>query len=418
VRSRSSFETRSNKRSKHAVFGRRIGGQSRNVLEQRDKAMKNRERTLLVEHRNQFKANKFVDRRLGENRDDLDDEDKMLLRLQRQREREFKRNRYKLSDEPGEELTHYGQTLGEDDFDMKREGMMTDDESDGDLDAEIVEEMNFGGGNDNKNTKRAKTRREIFREIVQKSKLRKIERAKEKEEREQEREDLDAELDDITDLLDFGNKKKEKKQKKEQKDEAYDRLTRELALEHKAQATDRMKTPAEIARAEQERLRLLEEDRQRRMNADNDDDDDDDDEDETTAFRGGDDLEENFVIDPEFMTNQDSEEEEEEEEDNDDNKEVEEKDKEYIKKRAAAALINNDLPFVFETCPESNQALRKLMSKWSAYPNSWNVYVSHILHLSKSPIDLSWLCFWNLVLICSALIVRTMISIAFLSYLL
>eukprot|EP00938_MAST-03A_sp_MAST-3A-sp1_P004131 g4131.t1 len=341
----SKFEMRSNKRSKNAVFGRKLQQQKRNVQE-----------TLLVEYQSQHSANKFVDRRLGQNRDDLDDEDKMLLRLQRQREREFRKNRFKLSDGPGEDLTHYGQKLGADDFDLKAEGLLSDDEIDDDLNAEIVEQMNFGGGEDGKN--KAKTRREILREIIQKSKLRKIERAKEKEEREQERLELDAELDDITDLLDFGNKEKQKKMTMNQQDESYDRVTRELALAHRAQATDRMKTPQEIAKAEQERLRLLEEDRQKRMRAENEED----------TFRGGDDLEENFVIDPEFMAQGDDGEEEEEEKEEDE--EEDEEDKQELERKAAAALANNDLPFVFETCPDSLKSLRKLMFKWGAYPQN------------------------------------------------
>ncbi len=349
----SKFEMRSNKRSKNAVFGRKLQQQKRNVLDARAEAKKKRENTLLVEYQSQHSANKFVDRRLGQNRDDLDDEDKMLLRLQRQREREFRKNRFKLSDGPGEELTHYGQKLGADDFDLKAEGLLSDEEIDDDLNAEIVEQMNFGGGVDGKN--KAKTRREILREIIQKSKLRKIERAKEKEEREQERLELDAELDDITDLLDFGNKEKQKKVTIDQ-DESYDRLTRELALAHRAQATDRMKTPQEIAKAEQERLRLLEEDRQKRMRAENEED----------TFGGGDDLEENFVIDPEFMQGEDDEEEDEEEEE----EEEDEEDKQEMERKAAAALANNDLPFVFETCPDSSKSLRKLMFKWGAYPKN------------------------------------------------
>ena len=98
----SKFEMRSNKRSKHAVFGRKLHQQKRNVLEARAEAARKRENTLLVEYQSQHSANKFVDRRLGQNRDDLDDEDKMLLRLQRQREREFRKNRFKLSEGPGE----------------------------------------------------------------------------------------------------------------------------------------------------------------------------------------------------------------------------------------------------------------------------------------------------------------------------
>lgn len=76
---------------------------------------------MLVEYQNQFKANKFLDKRIGENDPKLTLEDKMFKRFERQRQ---KKNRYNLNEDEGNEmhgynsapkvdLTHYGQSLAQ-----------------------------------------------------------------------------------------------------------------------------------------------------------------------------------------------------------------------------------------------------------------------------------------------------------------
>lgn len=76
---------------------------------------------MLVEYQNQFKANKFLDKRIGENDPKLSLEDKMFKRFERQRQ---KKNRYNLNEDEGNDmqeynsgpkvdLTHYGQSLAQ-----------------------------------------------------------------------------------------------------------------------------------------------------------------------------------------------------------------------------------------------------------------------------------------------------------------
>eukprot|EP00939_MAST-03C_sp_MAST-3C-sp1_P001533 g1533.t1 len=447
--SSSAFEIRGNGRAKHKVFGRKNTNQHRNVITARSDAVNNRKRTLLVEYKANKKANTFIDRRLGENTEGLDEEDKMLLRLQRQRERQFRKHRYNLNvaDDKNntgggmdngnrrdiDTLTHFGQSLGADDFDMQGEGRLSDD-SDGELDAELVDKTHFGGGVDDKqnddDADRPKTRREILQDIIRKSKVRKAERAKEKDERDEERAELDAELEGIKGLLDFGgntNKKREKKTKQRRGDDNddgdyddYDRMTRELAREHRAQATDRMRTPAEIARAERAKLQHLEEQRLIRMRGDADDEEEEEEESRTSvthsaqgdegegadgslskrekrekrrremreekfqqnkrsAIVGGDDLDSNFIVDPEFAPAASSDDEEAEEEDDDDNegasKRGEDEESNVVDEDAGkvSKRSSNDsgpLPYIFDLCPRTRDDLERLLRKWSAYPLS------------------------------------------------
>ena len=413
----SAFEMKSNKKAKQRVFGRYQSGQRRNVIRARSDAVESRKKSLLVEYRRNRKANTFIDRRLGEGNEALDDEDKMLLRMQRQRERQFRKNRYNLdAGDPDVELTHYGQSLSANNFeDDDMFGNNDGDESDdSQMNAELVDKTHFGGGfrlkkkrnvdedreNETERDDKPKTRREIMQEIIAKSKIRKAERRKEKEERDDEREELDAELEGIKDLLDFGGAakgnnagaKRTKTRGREDIDE-YDKMTRELAHDHRAQATDRLRTPAEIARAEHARLRHLEEQRLLRMRGDDDDDEEEEEEEEKSTndtgdqatasskiglrekrraeqrrelrenerrirAAGGDDLGANFVVDPEFaLRNSDS--------DDDDDDDASENEQDVPAKTPDSSSA---LPFTFDNCPSDRMSLEAMLRAWSAFP--------------------------------------------------
>jgi hypothetical protein len=99
-----------------------------------------------------------------------------------------------------------------------------------------------------------------MREIVLKSKLHKAERAKQKSKMEDILESVDEQLEGIRTLL----PPRSKPLKNEETDE-YDLMVKELSFETRAHATDRLKTPEELALLEKERLESLEHDRRRRL---------------------------------------------------------------------------------------------------------------------------------------------------------
>lgn len=187
-------------------------------------------------------------------------------------------------------LTHYGQSLAEmDDFDDT--GLrLSDDEESGQLSKDLVSQMHFGGFDQDKQVDddgKPKSRAEIMKEIIAKSKYHKYERQMEKRADEDMREDLDEELKDIRDLLDTKPKRKplvsqsalfarqyaeaddneEEKQEEEKINNYadYDQMLQELARDKRAMATDRTKTEEELALEEKEQLEKAERARKRRM---------------------------------------------------------------------------------------------------------------------------------------------------------
>lgn len=152
------------------------------------KAVERRKKTLLVEYQNQFKANKFLDKRLGENDPGLTLEDKMFKRFERQRQK-TKVNRYNLNEDDGGneddfgggakvDLTHYGQSLAQIEK-FERVGSSDEEDMDdqdpnsdrGKINAKIVSENFFGGGED---ADKKKARKDWIEEMIAKSKQIKV----------------------------------------------------------------------------------------------------------------------------------------------------------------------------------------------------------------------------------------------------
>lgn len=305
------FEIRTEKRNFEAV------GQKRkltHVAQARDRATEKRRKTLGVEYGKAGKAGAFLDKRFGERDSTLTEEEKMLTRLQKEKVNRFskKSQLYNLDDD--EDLTHMGQSLGvssnphdkvvEDDFDRMfgdDEGLFDDnDEQDNAARMEKfkkkVEEATSG-----ENLPQHKTLKEIYQDIILKSKIHKMEKQKEKEENTEAIDKLDAQYKDVFAGFLSKNKKPSKKsvdtmlitglakennnslpvpaeakppliQSKSTADD-YDKLVNELIFETRAKATDRMKTDEEIAKEEADRLMKLEKERQKRMKGEVGDDD-------------------------------------------------------------------------------------------------------------------------------------------------
>ncbi|GLD94822.1 hypothetical protein PINS_up003447 [Pythium insidiosum] len=304
---RNPFDVRSNAKTKYDVLNRRVKGQQRNVATARADAERKRRQTLAAQFATRHKANAFRDRRLGEADASLSMEDKMMARFQTERKRKLRNAQaFALHDSDREDdddaeddlfLTHKGQRLQDDDFDKLNREMLDDAEDDDavarQMDREIVEKLHFGGpataatesaGDD---AGRKKTHKEIMHEVMMKSKLFKAERQKTKAAQEDATEALDAEFADLKGLLSFRPKKGTKEaaeleaaERAEAKKaggaslDEFDKLTRELAFEAKAVASERRMTPEELAKREHDRLEELERQRVARMNGEESDDED------------------------------------------------------------------------------------------------------------------------------------------------
>lgn len=278
------FEKQGTGKKKHDVFNRRVKGEGRNVAKARSEAIDRRKRTLLVDYQASKKVNSFEDKRFGEADPALPLDEKMWARYQKEITRSSRSGRntaFNLDDdEDGDEgggldlLTHRGKLLGA--GGGTYEG--SDNEEDGgNLDAEIVDRLHFGGGKgngaDNGHYGERKTHKEIMDEIIMKSKTHKAEKAKAKDEQEDVREKLDADFGDFLGLLDRRPTKADGNKDRPKLDD-FDKITRELGFEARAQASDRTKTPEEIAKVERERLEELEKKRLARMRGENSDDED------------------------------------------------------------------------------------------------------------------------------------------------
>ncbi|KAM9337951.1 nucleolar protein 14 [Symphorus nematophorus] len=273
------FEVKIN-RKKFDVLGRKSKHDVGLPGVSRSKAINKRKETLLKEYKQKNKSNKMIDRRFGEYDTKMAPEDKILQRFAMERQRAHeKKDVYNLNEE--EELTHYGQSLAE--MEKFNDIVNSDDETEekGLLSAELTA-SHFGGGGgllkkktsgdqqEEEGSQRAKSRQELIEELIQKSKQEKRERQVQKEEAQELTEKLDQEWKSIQALMVKKTPKAERDDKPEEKPkpEEYDMMVRELGFEMKAQPSEKLKTPEELAREERERLQKLEADRLRRMMGD------------------------------------------------------------------------------------------------------------------------------------------------------
>ncbi|KAI1143441.1 Nop14-like protein [Hypoxylon sp. FL0543] len=241
-----------------------------------------RRQTLLVELNQRHKVGGILDRRFGENDPHMAPEEKMRERFVREKQ-SHKTSMFDLEDdEPSEGLTHLGKSLSfdgpglVDDFeeDDLSAGSDADDEYRGSkrvrpLDAEDQDQDQVEG-----QPERKKSKQEVMKEVIAKSKFYKAERQAAKEADQDLREELDMELPDLHDLL-FNRKKtsdvteiKEPESAaaaKERMERDYDMRLRQLAQDRRAQPADRTKTDEEKAQEESERLKELEAKRLKRM---------------------------------------------------------------------------------------------------------------------------------------------------------
>ncbi|KAG8623584.1 hypothetical protein KVT40_008560 [Elsinoe batatas] len=265
---------------------------------------KTRRQNLLPELQRRNKSGGIVDRRIGEDDATMTPEEKALQRYMRGEGKRKRDNVFDLEGDDQEQtgLTHLGKALdlengfgGVDDFDEALSG--SEDESgvengllkrrrpsETDLDGD---QESGSGVDDGDQPARKKSKQEVMKEVMAKSKLYKYERQKAKEDDDDLRAKLDSGMADLMPLL-FTNRKIEPPKQngavkpaepqmnadrlamlqgvpREQADKEYDSRLRQLALDKRAAPADRTKTDEERAKDEAERLKKLEQSRQRRM---------------------------------------------------------------------------------------------------------------------------------------------------------
>ena len=268
-----------------------------------------RRKTLLAEMQRRNKVGGILDRRFGEDDPTMAPEDKILERFTKEKQRGFKRGAlFDLDDDAAEEgqLTHMGRSLDleggvpvddfdeadidgvadEDDVDDRPQGSFKRRRPSEDEDTdEGADDADDGGDGDRG---KPKSKAEVMKELVAKSKLHKYERQQAKDDDADERELLDKELPNLLALMNQGrvtaarstathpqptkdatmNPERAALMDRVDKgtaDKDYDLQLRQLALDKRAQPTERTKTAEETAADQATRLRELEEKRQRRM---------------------------------------------------------------------------------------------------------------------------------------------------------
>ncbi|KAJ6324635.1 hypothetical protein OIU76_011848 [Salix suchowensis] len=333
-------------RRKFDILGKKRKGEELRLGLSRFRAMEKRKKTLLKEYEESGKSSVFMDKRIGEQNEQLGEFDKAIIRSQRERQLKNKKSKYNLSDGEEEDdfgISNLGPLSGLDDFEDE---ILSDDDGD-DADADgtrkkpaISRQLNAHGlpqdaldGEENK----PKTKKEVMQEVILKSKFFKAQKAKDKEENVELMEELDKSfttlvqsqaLSSLTepgkmnalkalvnkDIPDEGVKKHElpviqkpETFKQQEQHDSYDKLVYEMAIVARARPSDRTKTPEEIAQKERERLEELEEDRKKRMLvADDSSDEENDDAEKLSAQRprsiSGDDLGDSFSLDEEPRT--------------------------------------------------------------------------------------------------------------------
>lgn len=256
------------------------------------------------------KVGGILDRRIGENDPTMTPEEKMLQRFTREKQRRKGASLFDLEEADDDvQLTHLGQSLeldGDalpvDDFDDDDIPMSGSEEDGERISRKRPRDLDATGDDDDEkdHPERKKTKAEVMKEVMAKSKLHKYERQQAKEEDEDIREELDKELPEILAVLRNNPNilrstttpatSKDHNQfsinpdraallngkERSQADKEYDSRLRQMALDQRSKPSDRTQTEEEKAAAEAERLKRLEEQRLRRMRGEEASDEEDD----------------------------------------------------------------------------------------------------------------------------------------------
>ncbi|KAL3938332.1 MAG: hypothetical protein SGARI_001782 [Bacillariaceae sp.] len=285
------------KRPKHEVHNRPVSKpkSTKYALE----SLQRRQTQLRSTLKSSKKANQFVDRRIGQYDPGMSQDDQMLARLVKERTRQSQRSsKYRLDDDGDDDgdvgnlLTHKGKKLDPN----KSEAIYSDDEEDGGNLEAIDTELHFGGsglsntfggaanpyGNSGTSTDLSQlygqTRKTELDDLIARRKAKKAEKMEAKETQEETFDKMDEEFDEISALLRYRKNEKRprippKPTEEEKEMNDWNAEMRQMMIKPKRRATDRTKTPEEIAKEEAERLHEQETRRLARMNGDFEEDD-------------------------------------------------------------------------------------------------------------------------------------------------
>lgn len=254
------FEVHIN-REKQKVLGRKNKNDRGVPGVSRAKAINKRKRSLLQEYKLKNKGNVFLDKRIGEKNSGMSVEDKAMARFAMERMKAHKKKDiYNLNDEV---LTHGDQTLQEiEKFDDPKSDDESDDENmNGKLDKNFVEEVHFGGGILSKSDSTL-SRKDLINQLIAESKKRKAEKQKIREQTIDLTEKLDSEWRDLLPIMSASKKTEDTDNTKA---DDYDIAMRQLKFEARGNPTEKLKSKEQIVQEEKEKLEALEADRLARM---------------------------------------------------------------------------------------------------------------------------------------------------------
>ena len=220
------------------------------------------------------KSGLLKDRRFGENDASLNPEEKMLQRFTHERLKQSNRaNLYNLDDDSDEEggLTHMGKSLAlQDDFDAEDLENSDDDDFMKPKKRSFDDEGLAEEDEDESAVPKKKTKAEVMKEVMAKSKYYKAQRQMAQEQRENQVEELDDEYADV--LHELGTIPKSKpaaiQASKPPNGINYEQSVRELNMDRRAAPADRTKTEEELKKEWEDKQKELEQARLRRMQGD------------------------------------------------------------------------------------------------------------------------------------------------------
>jgi nucleolar protein 14 len=285
--------TKRQRRPKHDVVNRFSTSSQKPKPSKLAESLQRRQAQLRASLKSSRKVNSFVDRRIGEYT--MSPEEQVLARLVKERSLRSKRtSKYSLEDDD-EQLTHKGKSIDKMNH-LDHVILSSDEEDGGDLDA-VDTELHFGGGSERSSNpygpasdgaadmaKLYSQRKTDLDDLIKRRKLMKAEKMQSKEKQLEIFESMEEGFKQLSELLQFRDKEKERKIQLEKKQAGtwseedkemadWDKEMKTYLFERKVKATDRTKTPEEIAKEEAERLHELETRRLARMNGDFEDDD-------------------------------------------------------------------------------------------------------------------------------------------------
>ncbi|KAF5100715.1 hypothetical protein D0Z03_000757 [Geotrichum reessii] len=282
----SPFELKTTKQ-KADVVGRRVIGAVGRPGISKQVGEDNRKRALKAEMYQKNRVGGVVDRRFGENDASMNPEEKMLERFTRERQmKASKGSLFNLDDDDDDDtyadgmggnefLTHGGRALElNDDFDEGDLGLSISDDEETQRELREIrnkrKRLAEGGSiEEEEEAPKKKTRDEVMKEVIAKSKMYKHERQMARQEDQNEIDKLDDKevfSDLMSELREAGSFNPKETIQPVDKDEEYEQQVRAFAFDKRAVPADRTKTDEEIAREKAAKLQELERKRLARMN--------------------------------------------------------------------------------------------------------------------------------------------------------